>query len=93
VEFDILKIEGAMNQKSYVPAELVGEHYHPIGGQFTSMNEATDALERHFNNRHGGGGTFRVYRSEGSGDAIVEAVPTDGDAMAMRAIYKVVERG
>jgi hypothetical protein len=79
---------------SFVPAELTGEHYRPIGGSYDSLEKAMQAMEQHFRNKHGGPGLFRVFKSDaapGAG-AIVEAGSTNNDPMAIRAIYKIVEQ-
>ncbi len=80
--------------RNFVPTELVGEHYRPIGGHYDSLQGAIDALGQHFNNRHGGGGSFHVYHADDTKDsaAIVEAASFDGDSLAIRALYKVIER-
>ncbi len=82
------------DRKSFVPTELVGVQYRPIGGTYDSALAAIEALGHHFNNRHGGGGSFRTYRADDSGShaTIVEAATPGDDAMAIRALYKVIER-
>jgi hypothetical protein len=79
---------------SFVPAELTGEHYRPIGGSYDSLEKAMQAMEQHFRNRHGGPGLFRVFKPEASPGvaAIVEAGSTNNDPMAIRAIYKIIEQ-
>ena len=54
----------ADNGSSYVPAELTGEHYRPIGGSYDSLEKAMQAMEQHFRNKHGGAGFFQVFRPE-----------------------------
>jgi len=80
---------------SFVPAELKGEHYRPIGGSYDSLEKAMQAMEQHFRNKYGGAGTFHVYKPDaGLGTAaVVEAASTNNDPMAIRALYKIVERG
>jgi hypothetical protein len=79
---------------SFVPAELSGEHYRPIGGSFDSMEKAIHAMEQHFRNRHGGPGLFQVFKREDAGGttSIVEAGSTNNDPMVIRAIYKILEQ-
>lgn len=79
----------------FVPTELTGEHYRPIGGIYDSLERAMQAMEQHFRNKHGGPGLFQVYRPEGGQGAvvIVEVGSTNKDPMVVRAIYKVLEQG
>jgi hypothetical protein len=77
---------------SFIPAELKGEHYRPIGGNYDSLENAIQAMEQHFRNKHGGVGSFHVFKPEhvqGTA-AIVEAGSTNNDPMAIRAIYKIL---
>ena len=78
----------------FVPAELIGERYRPIGGSYESFEKAIDSMEQHFRNRHGGPGLFRVFRSADTPGtaAIIEAGSTNNDPMAIRALYKVFEQ-
>jgi hypothetical protein len=89
-------MEGMMaeNGTSFVPAELAGEHYRPIGGSYDSLENAMHAMEQHFRNKHGGTGTFQVFRPENTREtaAIVEAGSTNNDPMVIRALYKILER-
>lgn len=80
--------------KSYVPAELTGDRYRPIGGIYDSFEKAIEATEQHFRNRHGGAGSFRVFRPEGEPGpaALVEVGSTNHDPMTIRAIYKILEQ-
>jgi hypothetical protein len=80
--------------RSFVPAELTGEHYRPIGGTYESQEKAMQATEQHFRNKHGGPGLFRVFKADDEHGvaAIVEAAPTNNDPMAIRAIYKILEQ-
>ena len=82
------------NNRSFVPAELIGEHYRPIGGNYESIDMALQAMEQHFRNRHGGPGHFRIFKSADSPGtaAIVEAGSTNHDPMAIRAMYKILEQ-
>ena len=48
----------------FVPTELTGEHYRPIGGSFDSLEKAMQAMEQHFRNIHGGAGLFQVFKRE-----------------------------
>jgi hypothetical protein len=79
---------------TFVPAELIGEHYRPIGGAYESFEKAMQAMEQHFRNRHGGPGLFRVFKSADvpGTAAIVEAGSTNNDPMAIRALYKILEQ-
>ena len=79
---------------SFVPAELNGEHYRPIGGSFDSLEKAMQAMEQHFRNRHGGPGLFHVFKREDEHGttSIVEAGSTNNDPMVVRAIYKILEQ-
>jgi hypothetical protein len=79
---------------SFVPAELTGEHYRPIGGSYDSLEKAMQAMEQHFRNKHGGPGQFRVFKPEAAPGvaAIVEAGSPNNDPMAIRAIYKIIEQ-
>ncbi len=79
---------------TFVPAELSGEHYRPIGGTYDSLERAMQAMQQHFRNKHGGAGLFRIYKPENAPGtaAIVEAGSTQGDPMVIRAIYKILER-
>jgi hypothetical protein len=79
---------------TFTPAELAGDHYRPIGGSYDTAAKAMEALEQHFRNRHGGKGTFQVFKPEapGSSAVLVEAASTEGDPMRIRALYKVNER-
>ena len=54
---------------SFVPAELIGEHYRPIGGNYDSLEKAMRSMEQHFRNKHGGAGSFRVFKSDAAGAA------------------------
>ena len=78
----------------FEPAELLGDRYHPIGGCFDSSELALQAVEAHFRNKHGGGGSLRIYESRGEGRAplIIEAVLDDRRPMMIQAIYKLLER-
>ena len=81
--------------ESFVPAELTGEHYRPIGGSYDSLEKAMQAMEQHFRNRHGGPGLFQVFKREGLAHgttAIVEVGSTNNDPMMIRAIYKILEQ-
>ena len=76
----------------FIPVEWVGDRYHPIGGNYETFELALSALERHFNNKHGGGGVFRVFRPDethGSA-AVIEASPTPNDPYLAKALYKVI---
>ncbi len=79
---------------TFVPAELTGEHYRPIGGSYDSLEKAMQAMEQHFRNRHGGPGLFQVFRREDARGttSIVEAGSTNNDPMVVRAIYKILEQ-
>ena len=79
---------------TFVPAELKGEHYRPIGGSYDSLEKAMQAMEQHFRNKHGGVGSFHVFKPEEAHGtaAIVEAGSTNNDPMAIRAIYKILEQ-
>jgi len=79
---------------SFVPAELTGEHYRPIGGIYDSLEGAMLAMEQHFRNKHGGPGLFRVYTSQAESGkvSIVEVCSTNHDPMVIRAIYKILEQ-
>jgi hypothetical protein len=79
---------------SFVPAELTGEHYRPIGGSFDTLEKAMQAMEQHFRNRHGGSGSFQVFKREDAQGttSIIEAGSTNNDPMVIRAIYKIVEQ-
>jgi hypothetical protein len=78
--------------RSFVPAELVGDHYRPIGGSYATVEGAMEALEQHCRNKHGGG-AFQVYRPDPDRGAsvIVEATSAAGDPMRVLALYKVLE--
>ena len=84
----------ADGETSFVPAELAGEHYRPIGGSFDSLEKAMQAVEQHFRNRHGGPGSFQVFKREDARGttSIVEAGSTNNDPMVIRAIYKILEQ-
>ena len=77
---------------AFEPAELLGDHYHPIGGTYGSLDLAVEAVRAHCRNKHGGSGTFRVYesRGDGRGSTIVEVVPDGGNPLSVRALYRVV---
>ena len=79
----------------FVPTELTGEHYRPIGGSFDSLEKAMQAMEQHFRNIHGGAGLFQVFKREDwpqGTTSIVEAGSTNNDPMVIRAIYKILEQ-
>jgi hypothetical protein len=78
----------------FVPAELTGEHYRPIGGSYDSIEKAMQAMEQHFRNKHGGPGFFHVFKPEDARGtaAIVEAGSNNNDPMVIRAIYKILEQ-
>ncbi len=79
---------------TFVPAELKGEHYRMIGGSYDSFEKALQAMEQHFRNKHGGAGSFHIFKPElahGTA-ALIEAGSTNNDPMAIRAIYKVFEQ-
>jgi hypothetical protein len=84
----------ADNGSSYVPAELTGVHYRPIGGSYDSLEKAMQAMEQHFRNKHGGAGFFQVFRPEDAraSVAIIEAGSTNNDPMVIRAMYKILEQ-
>ena len=79
---------------SFVPAELKGEHYRLIGGSYDSFEKAVQAMEQHFRNKHGGAGSFQVFKPEVAHGiaAVIEAGSTNNDPMAIRAIYKILEQ-
>ena len=83
----------ATTSSSFTAAELHGEHYRPIG-QYDSFEKAREAMEQHFRNVHGGAGSFRTFRPEDASDpnVLVEAASLNGDAMAIRTLYKIFER-
>jgi hypothetical protein len=84
----------ADNGNSFVPAELNGEHYRPIGGSYDSLENAIHAMEQHFRNKHGGTGLFQVFRPEDARAtvAIIEAGSTNNDPMVIRAMYKILKQ-
>src|SRR6476660_7437863 len=89
-------IEGTMPdaESTFVPAELKGEHYRLIGGSYDSFEKAVQAMEQHFQNKHGGAGSFQVFRPDVTHGtaAVIEAGSTNNDPMAIRAIYKILEQ-
>jgi len=84
----------ASTGSTFVPAELKGEHYRTIGGSYDSFEKAVEAMEQHFRNKHGGAGSFHVFKPEaGHGiAAVIEAGSTNNDPMTIRAIYKILEQ-
>jgi hypothetical protein len=79
---------------TFVPVELQGEHYRPIGGSYDSFGKAVEAMEQHFRNKHGGAGTFHVFKPEAAHGtaAVVEVSSTNNDPMVIRALYKILEQ-
>ncbi len=79
---------------AFVPVELRGEHYRPIGGHYDSFEKAVQAMEQHFRNEHGGTGKFLVFKPEAAHGAvaIIEVASTNNDPMVIRAIYKILEQ-
>jgi hypothetical protein len=77
----------------FEPAELLGDHYRLIGGSYGSFELALEAVKAHNRNRHGGGVSFRVYRSQGvrRNPTIVEVVLDDRNPLMVQALYKVFE--
>lgn len=80
--------------KSYVPAELSGDRYRPIGGIYDSFDKAVQAMEQHFRNRHGGAGAFRIFKPAGGEgpETLVEVASMNHDPMVIRAMYKILEQ-
>lgn len=80
--------------KAFVPAELQGEHYRAIGGNYDSLETALKAMEQHFRNKHGGAGKFLVFKPEAAHGtaAVIEVASTNNDPMVIRAIYKILEQ-
>jgi hypothetical protein len=78
----------------FVPVELKGEHYRPIGGNYESFEKAVQAIEQHFRNKHGGAGNFLVFKPEATHGtaAVIEVASTNNDPMVIRAIYKILEQ-
>src|SRR5688572_23837773 len=83
----------ATGQGAFEPAELFGDHDHPIGGSYGSLEPAIEAVKAHSRSRHGGGGSFRIYESRGvrRGPTIIEVALDDGDPLAIQSISKVIE--
>lgn len=81
------------SEESFVPAELLGDRFRPIGGSFGSLDLAVDAAKAHFRNKHGGGGAFRLYQSQGSPRkaTIIEVCLDEHRPLMIQAIYKVFE--
>lgn len=81
------------DRKSFEPMELVGGRYHPIGGNYGSLELASEAVKSHNRSKHGGGGSFRTYASQDhqGNTTIIEVGLEERDRMAIQAIYKVVE--
>jgi hypothetical protein len=79
-------------ERCFVTAELIGDHFRAIGGSFATVDLAIRAAEEHCRNRHGGGGSFQVFRSGRASDTaaiVVAGLPT-GDPMGCRGVYRVV---
>src|SRR5437764_8265484 len=78
---------------AFEPAELLGDHYHPIGGSYASLDLAIEAVKAHSRNKHGGGGVFRIYESQGvrRDPTIVEVALDDGNPLMIQSLYKVFE--
>jgi hypothetical protein len=76
---------------SFTPAEWAGDHYRPIGGSYDTLALAIAAVEAHFRNRHGSGGTIHVFKPETpeTTAAVIEA-GSDSDPLLVRAVYKVL---
>lgn len=77
---------------SFVPAELLGDHYRSIGGSYGSFELALSAVEHHYNNKHGGGGVFRIFRPDETHGtaALIEGSASATDPYVIRSIYKII---
>jgi hypothetical protein len=78
-------------QGAFEPAELLGNHFHPIGGSYASLELAIEAVKAHARNRHGGGGSFRGLHIPGRPRdlTIVEVAPDDRSPLLPTSLYKV----
>jgi hypothetical protein len=83
----------ATSEGAFEPAELLGDHYHSIGGSYASLDRAIAAVKDHNRNKHGGGGSFRVYTSPAAhrSPTIVEVGLDDGNPLRIQSLYKVFE--
>ena len=79
-------------QSTFVPAELLVDNYRSIGGSYNSFELALAAVERHYNNKHGGGGIFQIFRPDETHGtaAIIEGSASASDPYIIRAIYKIL---
>jgi hypothetical protein len=81
----------SIDHGAFQPAELLGDHYHPIGGSYDSLDLALEAVKAHCRNKHGGSGSFRVYESQGlhRSPTIIELVRDDANPLLIQSLYKV----
>ncbi len=77
---------------SFVPAEWIGDHYRSIGGSYNTFELALSAVEHHYNNKHGGGGSFQIFRPDETHGtaAIVEGSSSAADPFVARSLYKII---
>lgn len=79
--------------RSFEPAELLGDHYHPIGGRYASLDLAVEAVKAHGRTKHGSSGTFRFHQSPDGirSTTLVEVCGTNRDPQRIQSLYKVFE--